>query len=162
SEEHTSELQSLTNLVCRLLLEKKKNWDEGVSALLNAARLLRSTAVEGGGPPSKHRRETVAAGCSASNGALRPRVSQLPPPAHRCPRRPLPPYPRPPRVPAPLFGALSHSHPPPPTTRVGVSPHDGAPLVSRRLSPRSYCLFFFKFPAAPRLPPFSPTRPSPV
>src|SRR5262249_57311277 len=25
SEEHTSDLQSLTNLVCRLLLEKKKN-----------------------------------------------------------------------------------------------------------------------------------------
>src|SRR5438093_4671197 len=29
SEEHTSELQSLTNLVCRLLLEKKK--DNGVT-----------------------------------------------------------------------------------------------------------------------------------
>src|SRR5438093_7952371 len=28
SEEHTSELQSLTNLVCRLLLEKKKYEDE--------------------------------------------------------------------------------------------------------------------------------------
>ena len=27
SEEHTSELQALTNLVCRLLLEKKKNKD---------------------------------------------------------------------------------------------------------------------------------------
>src|SRR5258706_5265814 len=27
SEEHTSELQSLTNLVCRLLLEKKKTHD---------------------------------------------------------------------------------------------------------------------------------------
>src|SRR5438093_9429012 len=27
SEEHTSELQSLTNLVCRLLLEKKKKTD---------------------------------------------------------------------------------------------------------------------------------------
>src|SRR5258706_3776765 len=27
SEEHTSELQSLTNLVCRLLLEKKKTED---------------------------------------------------------------------------------------------------------------------------------------
>src|SRR5256885_11771045 len=26
SEEHTSELQSPCNLVCRLLLEKKKNW----------------------------------------------------------------------------------------------------------------------------------------
>src|SRR5258706_6700871 len=29
SEEHTSELQSLTNLVCRLLLEKKKNKNIG-------------------------------------------------------------------------------------------------------------------------------------
>src|SRR5438093_6270202 len=29
SEEHTSELQSLTNLVCRLLLEKKKPSQEG-------------------------------------------------------------------------------------------------------------------------------------
>src|SRR5258706_7383331 len=28
SEEHTSELQSLTNLVCRLLLEKKKTKDK--------------------------------------------------------------------------------------------------------------------------------------
>src|SRR5438093_5505824 len=28
SEEHTSELQSLTNLVCRLLLEKKKEKDK--------------------------------------------------------------------------------------------------------------------------------------
>src|SRR5258706_8653170 len=28
SEEHTSELQSLTNLVCRLLLEKKKKVDK--------------------------------------------------------------------------------------------------------------------------------------
>src|SRR5260370_6535453 len=28
SEEHTSELQSHLNLVCRLLLEKKKNYDE--------------------------------------------------------------------------------------------------------------------------------------
>src|SRR5258706_12192337 len=31
SEEHTSELQSLTNLVCRLLLEKKKKISECVS-----------------------------------------------------------------------------------------------------------------------------------
>src|SRR5438046_7321792 len=30
SEEHTSELQSLTNLVCRLLLEKKKNLTESL------------------------------------------------------------------------------------------------------------------------------------
>src|SRR5438046_6304416 len=32
SEEHTSELQSLTNLVCRLLLEKKKkNTSKGIT-----------------------------------------------------------------------------------------------------------------------------------
>src|SRR5438093_6652156 len=31
SEEHTSELQSLTNLVCRLLLEKKKDTDIMIS-----------------------------------------------------------------------------------------------------------------------------------
>src|SRR2546427_8701616 len=30
SEEHTSELQSQSNLVCRLLLEKKKTGEEGV------------------------------------------------------------------------------------------------------------------------------------
>src|SRR2546430_5788500 len=34
SEEHTSELQSQSNLVCRLLLEKKKNMMEGLTAIL--------------------------------------------------------------------------------------------------------------------------------
>src|SRR5262249_61265515 len=33
SEEHTSELQSLTNLVCRLLLEKKKKKDIDTAGL---------------------------------------------------------------------------------------------------------------------------------
>src|SRR5437016_11888630 len=47
SEEHTSELQSLTNLVCRLLLEKKKveNIDaQGVKAVVHEleARLVYS------------------------------------------------------------------------------------------------------------------------
>src|SRR2546427_7949991 len=31
SEEHTSELQSQSNLVCRLLLEKKKQTDDGLA-----------------------------------------------------------------------------------------------------------------------------------
>src|SRR5262249_60797335 len=35
SEEHTSELQSLTNLVCRLLLEKKKKIHTHTSHTLN-------------------------------------------------------------------------------------------------------------------------------
>src|SRR5438093_7048594 len=30
SEEHTSELQSLTNIVCRLLLEKKKSFEKSI------------------------------------------------------------------------------------------------------------------------------------
>src|SRR5438046_7658695 len=34
SEEHTSELQSLTNLVCRLLLEKKKTKASQLKALV--------------------------------------------------------------------------------------------------------------------------------
>src|SRR5258706_12189579 len=42
SEEHTSELQSLTNLVCRLLLEKKKE------TLHRAKPPLPSTRVSGG------------------------------------------------------------------------------------------------------------------
>src|SRR5438046_8510683 len=33
SEEHTSELQSLTNLVCRLLLEKKKIIQRNISSI---------------------------------------------------------------------------------------------------------------------------------
>src|SRR5438093_6617589 len=40
SEEHTSELQSLTNLVCRLLLEKKKKTTPA-SALDNEVQNLR-------------------------------------------------------------------------------------------------------------------------
>src|SRR5258706_8591652 len=39
SEEHTSELQSLTNLVCRLLLEKKKKTKVNVPLDANAGEL---------------------------------------------------------------------------------------------------------------------------
>src|SRR5438132_7921477 len=40
SEEHTSELQSHSDLVCRLLLEKKKNqrWHEALTSLKRATR----------------------------------------------------------------------------------------------------------------------------
>src|SRR5688572_31872956 len=41
SEEHTSELQSQSNLVCRLLLEKKKS---RTSSLASSSRSSRSTA----------------------------------------------------------------------------------------------------------------------
>src|SRR5438132_5625866 len=47
SEEHTSELQSHSELVCRLLLEKKKHHDDGAAAESHARRRrarLRPTA----------------------------------------------------------------------------------------------------------------------
>src|ERR1019366_1539378 len=48
SEEHTSELQSLTNLVCRLLLEKKKITDE---ATIDAGHGYRHRPRPRGPPP---------------------------------------------------------------------------------------------------------------
>src|SRR2546430_3591391 len=39
SEEHTSELQSQSNLVCRLLLEKKKNGTNNIVGFGGAARV---------------------------------------------------------------------------------------------------------------------------
>src|SRR5438270_148118 len=70
SEEHTSELQSQSNLVCRLLLEKK----HGPAALAEAA-----PPVSVAGPPR-----------SSSVSASGPSVSFLT--ARRPPRPPLFPY----------------------------------------------------------------------
>src|SRR5687767_15505907 len=61
SEEHTSELQSLAYLVCRLLLEKKKNFaglprPGGRSARRRGAR---SSSLRG--PPLRSRGRTVPA-----------------------------------------------------------------------------------------------------
>src|SRR5262249_56526421 len=46
SEEHTSELQSLTNLVCRLLLEKKKNHTQRQGSAPVATTLSKLTLEE--------------------------------------------------------------------------------------------------------------------
>src|SRR5258706_2156576 len=46
SEEHTSELQSLTNLVCRLLLEKKKKNQGSKIESLNVYVNLKSRKME--------------------------------------------------------------------------------------------------------------------
>src|SRR5438093_2595764 len=58
SEEHTSELQSLTNLVCRLLLEKKKNQEKPRPVLEEtqefAPRVGQQTDM-----PTKHRHPFV-------------------------------------------------------------------------------------------------------
>src|SRR5262249_56304178 len=55
SEEHTSELQSLTNLVCRLLLEKKKSRPERLQkALYQRASPFTNRASHACRPP-QHR-----------------------------------------------------------------------------------------------------------
>src|SRR2546427_2904417 len=55
SEEHTSELQSQSNLVCRLLLEKKKKEKNELGDSKNASLAdVRSVKVD------EHRRERVA------------------------------------------------------------------------------------------------------
>src|SRR2546427_4146249 len=46
SEEHTSELQSQSNLVCRLLLEKKKNETRAVQRELEIALWCRAVPVQ--------------------------------------------------------------------------------------------------------------------
>src|SRR5258706_9633984 len=45
SEEHTSELQSLTNLVCRLLLEKKKNEPKHETQLSHVSVVLTNASL---------------------------------------------------------------------------------------------------------------------
>src|SRR5215475_10803022 len=45
SEEHTSELQSRENLVCRLLLEKKKAGDYGWSSIVQTATTIRAASI---------------------------------------------------------------------------------------------------------------------
>src|SRR5436853_3884964 len=50
SEEHTSELQSLRHLVCRLLLEKKKPINPHLTALAEPAVILLPTERDGTTP----------------------------------------------------------------------------------------------------------------
>src|SRR5256886_11821314 len=45
SEEHTSELQSQSNLVCRLLLEKKKTHDDGEEPVTRASAVICSVTA---------------------------------------------------------------------------------------------------------------------
>src|SRR5688572_30920832 len=49
SEEHTSELQSQSNLVCRLLLEKKKDFLPAVQSCMNLFHSLSHLVAAAGG-----------------------------------------------------------------------------------------------------------------
>src|SRR2546430_12526252 len=57
SEEHTSELQSQSNLVCRLLLEKKTQWNANTTATDGSGYTLTTTSY---GNPTVTKREGTA------------------------------------------------------------------------------------------------------
>src|ERR1039458_6306536 len=70
SEEHTSELQSLRHLVCRLLLEKKKN---RTGLQRNTAKMSDRAASAGGAAHSSvQRRSPLASPRGASTSASTP------------------------------------------------------------------------------------------
>src|SRR5256886_5452121 len=71
SEEHTSELQSQSNLVCRLLLEKKKRLlNEAAYLALSRAGDLRQRAVTTGAPDTRYIRQHYLAARRCSRAVL--------------------------------------------------------------------------------------------
>src|SRR5256886_3949286 len=82
SEEHTSELQSQSNLVCRLLLEKKREYSLHAVSPEHSQQLLRwPVPSRGGGTAGRHAWDAHR---SALPDSRRP---------HQRPRRPI--FPRP-------------------------------------------------------------------
>src|SRR5437016_7318074 len=81
SEEHTSELQSLTNLVCRLLLEKKKNT---IKRQFHQSMNIRNAFLERVLPPGHPR---VRRAIDAREQATHPRWVPHYPLAYRPPPR---------------------------------------------------------------------------
>src|SRR3954449_10669957 len=95
SEEHTSELQSHSHLVCRLLLEKKRASDRK-STSLNSSHTLISYAVfclkkknSGGRWKSERAARGLGGGCAPHTRAVPPRTwVSLPASISRGVRRP--------------------------------------------------------------------------
>src|SRR2546430_7574223 len=68
SEEHTSELQSQSNLVCRLLLGKKKEFGPCAGSS-RASRMTRESVCPAQAFCSRGSRGTCAASCCSQNSA---------------------------------------------------------------------------------------------
>src|SRR5258706_94651 len=87
SEEHTSELQSLTNLVCRLLLEKKKDDDGSVVVDLDRTPPRATTGRDSGGSPSsQHGAAKTGARAREWLAAVHAHALAVTPDAHRARR----------------------------------------------------------------------------
>src|SRR5256885_5648181 len=83
SEEHTSELQSPCNLVCRLLLEKKKKIETNIRYKFSSTTCLYSQRYQALAKRSSHRRTlshltictTSLPSASSATGSITPNVS---------------------------------------------------------------------------------------
>src|SRR5262249_40743895 len=159
SEEHTSELQSLTNLVCRLLLEKKKKTNERDNDFRRKSDVADGTlnnqaTQQGEGKERDARKNTTGSYQSGQYGAGQTEHH----PHHRLTLLYLL---------ADLFRVLPCSH--------SLLPHHRCHAVSSylltppcppyplfRLSPLfilfAFFFFFFNSPAPPKVLPFSPPR----
>src|SRR3989440_599122 len=162
SEEHTSELQSRSDLVCRLLLEKKK------TARCSPRRRRHSSPSTATTPSPAFR--------SPSVNSCRPRRTR---PASSCALLLLLACPPPPSaLLTPVGRRESPVHPAMPSRRAlrplatrvraaGLPPRsvvrEGASAggVLHAAPSRALFLFFFKGSGPPRVLPFSPTRPFP-
>src|SRR5262249_57982758 len=71
SEEHTSELQSLTNLVCRLLLEKKKKKQDTLIALPARCRYQRTPEARQRPNPSSTQQQDTPCQCPCTQPRVR-------------------------------------------------------------------------------------------
>src|SRR5262249_55691622 len=162
SEEHTSELQSLTNLVCRLLLEKKKQKVMSrQGTLIGGQRRARREAAKPAAPaepPAALRYHSVPrAPHEDATRVTRPRSPSSTSLAHH------------PAAALSCCVDVSHSFPPfiprsggASDVRLGCARRRFRSSGSRLPRLPVLCLFFFfKYPAPPELPPFSPPRPLP-
>src|SRR5262249_490317 len=155
SEEHTSELQSLTNLVCRLLLEKKKN------ARTNPQTGTPCTATAHGypsvctTPDALQQTQCRLQARSSTSPATNSRLRTPPPSALRSrttsSRRRLPPS-------RAWRRSIRSRRPPPPTPTARTPPNLPLPHprdATRSVPPRPLPSFF-QSPAPHQRPPLSP------
>src|SRR2546430_2261382 len=163
SEEHTSELQSQSNLVCRLLLEKKKSSISKFFCASARIRLVRSTTTVNRLSWRSERADTLP----SFHPTVLPRLTQSFRMVTATAVSAQSEYVRP-AMPAPaatltaargaqLDGAGRHRAPQKPAIAPGASPG--------RLSPRLHPPFFFfflKVPAPPEFSSFPPPHPLPT
>src|SRR5262249_408881 len=162
SEEHTSELQSLTNLVCRLLLEKKKKDIRIIRHLgTSLGPWIHMPAYCDSLPCCKYTHMSTTRRCKLAQYASHHTdyshtdavCVALRRPARCRPSRHVSGI-------SPIYSYLTPAGASTPSTRPTTT---NVPTLSPNHFPHQTSSFFFFFnnPPPPQIPPFSPPRPSP-